>query len=142
MDTASLRRAGEALSDNHELATRAIAAEALTHGDWASRTEEPAGGKDRPVHDAITYLRNHGEAGRLDYAKARREGRPVGSGPVEATCKTVVEVRMKRCGTRWKHKKAARFIRLRAAARSGRWQLVIDTLLRIHTQQFVGLAAA
>ena len=106
------------------------------------RREEQASSKERPVHDAVTYLRNHGEAGRLDYAKARREGRPVGSGPVEATCKTVVEVRMKRCGTRWKHKNAARFIRLRAAARSGRWQLVIDTLLRIHTQQFGGLAAA
>jgi hypothetical protein len=106
------------------------------------RREEQAWSKERPVHDAVTYLRNHGEAGRLDYAKARREGRPVGSGPVEATCKTVVEVRMKRCGTRWKHKNAARFIRLRAAARSGRWQLVIDTLLRIHAQQFGGLAAA
>jgi hypothetical protein len=78
----------------------------------------------------------------LNYAQARREGRPVGSGPVEATCKTVVEVRMKRCGTPWKHKNAARFIRLRAAARSGRWQLVIDTLLRIHSQRSAVLSAA
>lgn len=106
------------------------------------RREEPEGVKDRPVHDAITYLRNQGEAGRLDYARARREGRPVGSGPVEATCKTVVEVRMKRCGTRWKRQSAARFIRLRAAARSGRWQLVIDTLFRIRSRQITYLVAA
>lgn len=106
------------------------------------RREEPEGAKDRPVHDAITYLRNQGEAGRLDYARARREGRPVGSGPVEATCKTVVEVRMKRCGTRWKRQSAARFVRLRAAARSGRWQLVINTLFRIRSQQITYLRAA
>lgn len=106
------------------------------------RRDEPVGSKERPIHDVLTYLRNHGEAGRLDYAQTRREGRPVGSGPVEATCKTVVEVRMKRCGTRWKHKNAARFIRLRAAARSGRWQLVVDTLLRIHVHGFPRLAAA
>jgi hypothetical protein len=37
VDTASLRRAGEALSDNYGSATRAIAARALAHGDWASR---------------------------------------------------------------------------------------------------------
>jgi hypothetical protein len=106
------------------------------------RREEPAGSKERPIHDVPTYLRNHGEAERRNYAQARREGRPVGSGPVEATCKTVVEVRMKRCGTRWKHKNAARFIRLRAAARSGRWQLVVDTLLRIHVGGFSILVAA
>ena len=38
MDTASLRCAGEALSDNHSGETRAIAGRPLTHGDWASRT--------------------------------------------------------------------------------------------------------
>ncbi len=42
------------------------------------RREEPAGSKERPIHDVLMYLRSHGETGRLNYAQARREGRPSG----------------------------------------------------------------
>ena len=58
-------------------------------------------GTDHPIHEAITYLQSHGsETDRMNYARARRLGLAVGSGNVEATCKSLFEMRMKRCGAR------------------------------------------
>ncbi len=38
-------------------------------------------GDEQPVQEAITYLSNQLDAGRVDYAAARRAGQPVGSDP-------------------------------------------------------------
>lgn len=94
--------------------------------------EEPAshGRENRSVHDALTFLTNQGEAGRLDYAAARAAGRPVGSGPVEATCKSLFNVRMKRSGARWKDASGECVVRLRALHLSGRWDDALDLTLQ------------
>lgn len=76
-------------------------------------------GRQRPVHEAITYLENHREL--LGYPGARRRGLPIGSGNTEATCKTLFTVRMKRSGARWKEATAGDVIHLRALALSDRW---------------------
>jgi hypothetical protein len=76
-------------------------------------------GEECPVHEALSFLANHRH--RLDYARARQEGRPVGSGAVEATCKSLIAVRFKRPGARWKQPSADRIIQLRALALSDRW---------------------
>jgi hypothetical protein len=52
----------------------------------------------RPVEAAIRSFR--ARLPRMDDAAARRDGLPIGSGNVEATCKSLVAVRMKRPGAR------------------------------------------
>jgi hypothetical protein len=88
-------------------------------------------GADHPVHEAITYLQSHGcETNRMDYARARRLGLALGSGSVEATCKSLFEMRMKRCGARWKNDTGQHIVQLRAFALSDRWEPAIELTLR------------
>jgi hypothetical protein len=54
----------------------------------ASGTRKQKAGACMPVHEAITYLEDHGE--RMSDAEARQQGLPIGSGGVEATCKSLV----------------------------------------------------
>jgi hypothetical protein len=89
--------------------------------------DEPLGAGD-PLKEAVAFLTRQLRAGHLDYAAARRAGQPVGSGPVEATCKCLFNVRLKRSGARWKERSAAHVINLRATALSHRWDLAMAQL--------------
>lgn len=94
----------------------------------ASGCEDRRVGDTRPVHDAITYLENH--QARMNYAAARTAGLPIGSGNTEATCKTLVQVRMKRAGSRWNTTTGRHVLQLRALATSDRWDHAMSLTLQ------------
>ncbi len=78
----------------------------------------------RPVEAAIRYFR--ARLARMDYAGARA----MGSGNVEATCKSLVSCRMKRPGARWKHASGDDVLQLRALQLSDRWAPAIARAIK------------
>jgi hypothetical protein len=67
----------------------------------------------------------------MRYAELRAKGYPIGSGVVEAACKTLVTQRMKRSGMGWRHEGCQAILTLRSLAQSDRfergWRLLAKT---------------
>jgi hypothetical protein len=59
---------------------------------------------------------------RMTYADFRSRGLPIGSGPVEAACKSIVKTRLCRSGMRWSREGGQRILNLRCYAKSGLWK--------------------
>jgi hypothetical protein len=68
----------------------------------------------------LGYFRN--QRHRMAYAKCVRKHLPIGSGVVEAACKTLVAQRMKRSGMRWLQSGGQAILTLRSLTQSGRWE--------------------
>jgi hypothetical protein len=68
----------------------------------------------------VNYFRNNTE--RMHYDDFRKRGLFVGSGVVEAGCKTVVGQRLKRSGMHWTVRGANAIIALRCLILSGQWE--------------------
>lgn len=58
---------------------------------------------------------------RMDYNTFRQRGWPIGSGPVEAACKTLIKARLCRSGMRWSRKGGQNILTLRTYVKSNRW---------------------
>ena len=68
----------------------------------------------------LTYFRN--QRARMAYAHYQRKGLPMGSGVVEAACKTLVTQRLKRSGMRWERAGGQAILTLRSVIQSERWE--------------------
>ena len=80
-----------------DLVIRAV--EELLADDDAAPGQIKSAAKQSVVQENLTYLRN--QRPRLDYYGMRRDKLPIGSGPVEAGCKTLVKARLGGSGMRW-----------------------------------------
>ena len=74
----------------------------------------------------VAYLEQN--RSRMQYGSFQKRGLLIGSGPMEAAHRTVIQSRMKRSGQRWTNTGAQAMLNLRVAAKSGRWQLVTNHL--------------
>ena len=90
------------------------------------RSQHP--GNER-IAQALGYFRNNQH--RMGYPEAKAHGLPIGSGVVEATCKTLVTERLKRSGMRWSVRGGQAILTLRAWLQSNRfdsaWAALSDT---------------
>jgi len=84
------------------------------------RLRPSAQGAQKEVRTEIDYFRRNAE--RMRYAEFRRQGLFVGSGVVEAGCKTVIGQRLKLSGMHWTVRGANAIIALRCCQLSARWE--------------------
>jgi hypothetical protein len=84
------------------------------------------------LHQAVAYFREHRH--RMPYARLRAQQLPIGSGVVEAACKTLVSQRLKRSGMRWREAGGQAILTFRAWCQSDRfdraWSLLAATYKR------------
>lgn len=142
--------------DFYHAAERLKAAVDAAYGETSARGQahfkkirhvllEERGGVEKVIR-ALAYLRNKHPRSRkivrelwyfrrnrhrMRYAELRAKGYPIGSGVVEAACKTLVTQRMKRSGMRWRHEGGQAILTFRALAQSDRfergWSLLAAT---------------
>ena len=91
--------------------------------EWRSALKHGRAAADRLVN----YVSERREM--IRYPEFRRKGWQIGSGPTEATCKTLT-ARLKGSGMRWDADHAEAIMALEALRQSGQWELYWRTQLR------------
>ena len=81
------------------------------------------------IAEELAYFRRHRK--RMNYAEVKAQGLPIGSGVVEAACKTLVAQRMKQSGMRWGMEGGQAILSARGWCQSDRfdkaWALIAAT---------------
>jgi hypothetical protein len=89
--------------------------------------------KEAQTH--LGYFKKHKKY--MDYASYLEKGWPIGSGVIEAACKSVVKQRMCRSGQRWSIQGGQAILNIRTAVKSNRWDKLWDKF----AQEFYNMAA-
>jgi len=93
--------------------------------DYHSRTCRLSKSRREDLAAEWTFFRRNQH--RMHYACFRRRGLPIGSGPVEAACKSIVKTRLCRSGMRWSREGGQRILDFRCHVKSGLWSQFWDT---------------
>ena len=80
----------------------------------------PKSRRDALEVERTFFMRNKD---RMSYADFLARGLPIGSGPVEAACKSIVKTRLCRSGMRWSRQGGQRILHLRCFVKSNRWDV-------------------
>jgi hypothetical protein len=119
---------GEGTQESKEWAARLRGIMRQGRVDEALREVEQLPGRSKTrrqaKHELITYLTNNRH--RVDYPRYRCLGLPIGSGEVEAQCKTLVQARCKQSGMRWSEPGVEPVLRVRCALRDGSFDRLWD----------------
>jgi hypothetical protein len=81
------------------------------------------GVEDRIARDKILSYYRHNR-GRMAYGSYRRQGLLIGSGPIEAAHRNVIQQRLKLAGQRWTQAGVQQLANLRVLRKSDRWERV------------------
>jgi len=81
----------------------------------------------RTIRRSIGYFTRN--KARMRYFEFRTRGLPIGSGPVEAACKTVVGARLKRSGMRWSRGGGQQVLNMRVQHLSQTWRPFWDVYM-------------
>jgi hypothetical protein len=87
--------------------------------DYYSRIHRLSKSRRKDLATEWTFFRRNQH--RMHYARFRRRGLPIGSGPVEAACKSIVKTRLCRSGMRWSRRGGQRILNFRCYVKSGLW---------------------
>jgi len=87
--------------------------------DYYRRTRRFSPTRCKAIDSQRTFFQRNQP--RMIYAAFRQQGLPIGSGPVEAACKSLVKTRLGRSGMRWSWPGGQRVLQLRTYVKSDRW---------------------
>lgn len=105
----------------------------LRNGQWRRVVEELTSLQraDQPIEaleTEISYLRRHGEAGRLSYVSFRSRGLPCGSGAIESSIRRVINLRLKSNAMFWKAENAESMLQVRSQVVPDQWDQAMKEL--------------
>ena len=98
----------------------------ISEMEEASKVKLKSADKEK-LKSAITYFKNN--KSRMQYTENLKRKVPIGSGVIEAACKTIVKSRLCRTRMKWKSKGVKIVLSLRAMIKSsGKWNLFWDKI--------------
>lgn len=105
----------------------------LRNGQWQQVVDDlnELQDTDKPnvaLATEISYLRRHGEAGRLKYVRFKQLGLPCGSGAIESGIRRVINLRLKSNAMFWKSEHAESMLQVRSQVVPDQWDQAMSDL--------------